>query len=135
VLYLLDTNTCSDIMDEHAVTLARAAAIPGADPVVTCVIVHGEILFGIVRMPAGKKRERLSRKADEVLADMRIEPVPASAADLYARVKATRESRGLRMDENDLWIAATALSLNAILVTRDFNGIDGLQVQDWSKSP
>ncbi len=39
------------------------------------------------------------------------------------------------MDENDLWIAATALSLGATLVTRDsdYEGIEGLQIEDWSK--
>jgi predicted nucleic acid-binding protein len=38
------------------------------------------------------------------------------------------------MDENDLWIAATALALNATLVTRDadFGGIAGLVMEDWT---
>lgn len=34
------------------------------------------------------------------------------------------------LDENDLWIAATAMSIGATLVSRDrdFRGIDGLSV-------
>jgi len=45
-------------------------------------------------------------------------------------VKLARHQRGLALDENDLWIAATALALNATLVSRDtdFAGIDGLAV-------
>lgn len=38
------------------------------------------------------------------------------------------------MDENDLWIAATALVLGAVLVTRDsdFRNITGLSVENWT---
>jgi predicted nucleic acid-binding protein len=38
------------------------------------------------------------------------------------------------MDENDLWIAATALALGATLVSRDgdFKQIDGLSVENWA---
>jgi predicted nucleic acid-binding protein len=52
------------------------------------------------------------------------------APDSYAAVKLTRQQRGLALDENDLWIAATALVLGGTLVTRDrdFLGIEGLPV-------
>jgi len=38
------------------------------------------------------------------------------------------------VDENDLWIAATAMSLGASLVSRDndVRNIDGLAIVDWS---
>jgi predicted nucleic acid-binding protein len=38
------------------------------------------------------------------------------------------------LDENDLWIAATALALDAVLITRDgdFQQIEGLSVNDWT---
>lgn len=62
------------------------------------------------------------------------EPVPEAAGDLYAIIKLTRQRKGLSLDENDLWIAATATALGAVLVTRDndFANIDGLTVSDWS---
>jgi predicted nucleic acid-binding protein len=43
-------------------------------------------------------------------------------------VEATQQRRGLPLDENDLWIAATALSLEATVVSRDsdFQEIEGL---------
>ena len=42
--------------------------------------------------------------------------------------------QGRGVGENDLWIAATALSLGAVLVSRDADvrGIPGLTVEDWS---
>jgi predicted nucleic acid-binding protein len=60
----------------------------------------------------------------------RCEPIPAQAGDFYAAVKLARQRRGLMLDENDLWVAATALALGATLVSRDrdFAGINGLSV-------
>ena len=62
------------------------------------------------------------------------EHVPFGAGDVYARVKRQRERVGLPMDENDLWIAATALALGAVLVSRDadFKNVTGLTVEDWT---
>ncbi len=64
------------------------------------------------------------------LAAIHCEPVPERAGDFYASVKLTRQQRGLALDENDLWVAATALALGATLVSRDsdFTGVDGLPV-------
>jgi len=64
------------------------------------------------------------------LAAYRCEPVPEWAGDHYAAVKLAHQQRGLRLDENDLWVAATALAIGATLVGRDsdFEGIDGLHV-------
>ena len=58
------------------------------------------------------------------------EPVPERAGDFYASLKLARQSQGLALDENDLWVAATALALDATLVSRDqdFAGIEGLAV-------
>jgi predicted nucleic acid-binding protein len=40
----------------------------------------------------------------------------------------------LTLDENDLWIAATARALGAVLVSRDadFARVDGLSTEDWT---
>jgi predicted nucleic acid-binding protein len=45
-------------------------------------------------------------------------------------VKVARQRRGLPLDENDLWMAATALAIGATLVTRDsdFREIEGLAI-------
>jgi predicted nucleic acid-binding protein len=46
----------------------------------------------------------------------------------------SREQEGLTLDENDLWIAATASALRATLITRDrdFASIEGLITADWT---
>jgi predicted nucleic acid-binding protein len=135
VIALLDTSAFSDLMREDAQTLARLAGLSQEDRVVICSIVRGEILHGIERLPAGKRRQALAAKAAQLFALVPCEPVPEAAGDHYARVKLARQERGLSLDENDLWIAATALALGAVLVSRDsdlLQGIEGLTVENWA---
>jgi predicted nucleic acid-binding protein len=130
VTYLLDTSAMSDLMRAAPRIENWMAGLNQADRVVTCTIVRGEILFGIARLPVGRRRAELEETGHQFLAALRCEPIPERAAELYATLKLTRQKRGLALDENDLWIAATALALGATLVSRDgdFAGIEGLPV-------
>ncbi len=78
-----------------------------------------EILFGIERLPPGRRRLELEASANRAFRLLPCEAVPAEAARIYAKVKAAQQMQGLSLDENDLWIAATTLSLSATLVTAD----------------
>jgi tRNA(fMet)-specific endonuclease VapC len=85
-------------------------------------------------LPPGKKRTALEARALRVLANVRIEVVTEPVAEMYGRIKASLESQGLILEDNDLWIAATALALGSTVVTRDgiFARVGGLHVEDWS---
>ena len=130
VTYLLGTNALSDLMRAAQAIENWMAGLDRGDRVVTCTIARGEILFGIARLPAGRQRTELEDTGRQFLAVFRCEPVPERAGDFYAVVKLARQQRGLTLDENDLWVAATALALGATLISRDrdFAGIDGLPV-------
>jgi predicted nucleic acid-binding protein len=130
VTYLLDTNAISDLMRAAPRIENWMARLNQGDRVLTCTIVRGEILFGIARLPPGRRRAELEETGRQFLATLRCEPVSERAGDFYAAVKLARQQRGLTLDENDLWVAATALALGATLVSRDsdFRGIDGLAV-------
>ena len=106
------------------------AGLDQSDRVVTCTIVRGEILFGIARLPSGMRRTELEQTGHQFLSAVHCEPIPERAGDFYASIKFARQRRGLTLDENDLWVAATALALGATLVSRDsdFGSIDGLTV-------
>ena len=106
------------------------SSVGPADSVVTCTIVRGEILFGLERLAQGRRRAELDAKAQKVLAALKCEPIPPVAADHYASLKLAQQQRGLSLDENDLWMAATTLALGATLVTSDsdFKRIDMLAV-------
>ena len=47
------------------------------------------------------------------------------AGEHYAAVKAARQQSGLTLDENDLWLAATALGATLVSHDSDFRGIKG----------
>ncbi len=132
--YLLDTNTFSAIMDQHPQAMAHAATLTSTDKVVICTIVRGEILYGIERMPHGRRRRDVEAKAANLFARTPCEDIPEAVADIYARIKRDAERRGTPLDENDLWIAATALAIGAVLVTSDsdFQRVTGLTIEDWT---
>ncbi len=102
--------------------------------IVTSTIVGGEILYGVARLQAGWRKSLFEAKAAAVFNLLPCMPVTAAVADDYARLKADQEKRGLRLDENDLWIAATAWSLDATVVSRDgdLKRAVGLKVIDWT---
>ena len=132
---LLDTNTLSDLVREDPIAQSHLQA-SGSDRVFTSVIVRGELLFGVERLGASKRRQDLEAKVQRVLSAIVCEPVPVGAAEHYAAIKAAK-GRGVALDENDLWIAATALHIGATVVTRDadFARIGSAPVADWSVSP
>jgi predicted nucleic acid-binding protein len=133
--FLLDTTAFSDLMREHPKLEARLATVALTDRVLICTVVRGEIQYGIERLPAGKRRHDLENKAFKLFSVLPCEPVPEKAGDYYAKVKLARQLKGLTLDENNLWIAATAMALDAVLITRDsdFEPLDGLKVDDWTR--
>jgi len=54
-------------------------------------------------------------------------------ANQYGRIQALLRAKGRPIPQNDIWIAATAVSHGMTLVTLDqhFNWIDGLPVEIW----
>lgn len=131
--YLLDTTAFSDLLREHPKMTARLERLAPESTVMICAIVRGEIVYGIERLPDGRRRRSLDRKAGLLFSIIPTVSVPSEAGDVYGRLKHQRQRLGLSLDENDLWIAATTLALGGTLVTRDtdFRKVDGLSVENW----
>ena len=118
--YLLDTSTCSYWMEDASSVKERLKSLTESDYPFICPIVKGEILFGIVKLPAGRHRRELEQKANDLFAKTPCDPIPENVADFYAKIKVALRQKGTPLDDEcDLWIAATALALDAILVTSD----------------
>ena len=133
--YLLDTSTCSLLMQDNSKVKGRLDSLTESDYHFTCPIVKGEILFGIGRLPSGKRRQDLEQRANELFATVPCDPIPERVSDVYAQIKIAAQEQGTSLSEGDLWIAATALTLDAILVASDSDykrivGL-GLRLEDW----
>jgi tRNA(fMet)-specific endonuclease VapC len=136
-VYLLDTTTFSYLMRDDPNVRARIGALSATDRLAISATVRGEILYGIERLPAGRRRQALEAKAQQLFGALPCEAVEAAVADGYARLKRTAEQAGTSLDENDLWIAATAHALGAVLVTADsdFSRLPVLTMEDWTAAP
>jgi predicted nucleic acid-binding protein len=84
-----------------------------ADRVVIYTIVRGEIRYDIEQLPQASAGKIWKVKRDLYSLLFRASQFSEAAGDHYARIKLARQQKGLVLDENDLWIAATALALDA----------------------
>ncbi len=135
--YLLDTSTCSLLMAHAPSATSHFDSLSDLnDYLFTCTIVRGEILFGIQKLPIGRRRQDLENQAINLFDELPCLAVPKEAADHYASMKNYAEQHGTPLSENDLWIAATAMALDAILATADsdFQRIAGfgLRLENWT---
>ncbi|OGO94037.1 MAG: hypothetical protein A3F41_04600 [Coxiella sp. RIFCSPHIGHO2_12_FULL_44_14] len=61
-------------------------------------------------------------------------PLPTDVADYYGKNRSLFAKKGIPIGNNDLWIAAHALSLDVILVAnneKEFKRIAELKIENW----
>ena len=132
MIYCLDTNICIYFLKGSFP--AVSSRLRELDPVDLKIpsMVKAELLLG-----AEKSRNRSDnlKKVRLFLTPYEIVPFDSEAAEIYAVIRSRTEKKGSVVGPNDLVIAATALTLNACLVTgntNDFSRIDGLKTVDWT---
>lgn len=131
--YLLDTNIVSAIMEKHPGVLRKRESTGSDDRLVVCTIVAGELMYGVLRRPDGKRKRELEDRLRAVLDSLERVAVPDAAAEEYGRIKAEARHSGVALGDNDMWIAACARVIGAVVVTADadFGRIPGLTVENW----
>jgi len=130
--FLLDTNICIYIRQRRPDQVLRRFQKLRPGEAVLSVITYGELLYG-----AAKSAQR--HEALEQLREL-IQLLPAlslleTAAETYGRIRAELESKGQMIGNNDLWIAAHAITAGLTLVTnneREFRRVPGLRMQNWA---
>ena len=93
-----------------------------------------ELRFGWLRMPPGRRRDRIGSYLHGVLAPLPLLAYDGAAARIHADIRTARERIGMPLPFADGQIAAIALAQRLTVVTRntaDFAQIDGLQLADW----
>lgn len=133
--YLIDTNVLSELMRDKPDTQVLAwFSKQTPSQLHTSAITKAEILTGVAFLPTGKRREGMALAASQIFNEDflgRCIDFGGMAVEHYALVKVQRQLAGRPIDIPDAQIAAIALAANLSLVTRntkDFEGIDGLEV-------
>ena len=116
------------------VDLGALLAKQGAFNVATATICVSELLHGPHRITNSVARARAERSVEMVLTGLSIVSFDIEIARMHARLSADLAAKGTQIGAHDLIIAATALSLDYRLATRDrrsFPKIHGLDVVYW----
>jgi predicted nucleic acid-binding protein len=120
---LLDTNVISELIrpkpDEGVTEWLDSL---DATAVATTAITAAELLYGIARLPDGKRKERLNEAIHGLIEDDlggRVAPFDAAAATRYAALVSDRDKAGRPISMADAQIAAICLGLGATLATRN----------------
>ncbi|MNQ98976.1 Toxin FitB [compost metagenome] len=137
-MILLDTNVLSEMMKTRPDpnVIAWLDAQPGSELVI-CSISVAEILYGIARMPNGKRKDLLAVGADTLFNKLfagSILPFDADAAVHYAALVSASEAKGRTADMADGQIAAIARLYSAKVATRntrDFEELGVILVNPW----
>jgi tRNA(fMet)-specific endonuclease VapC len=106
----------------------------GAFNVATATICVSELLHAPHRLTNAVARARAERSVDVLLSGLSIVSFDLEIARLHARLSADLAAKGTQVGAHDLIIAATALSLDYQVATRDrrsFPRIPGLDVVYW----
>lgn len=82
-------------------------------------IILGEVRFGILLLPKGKRRARLERWFDTGVQRLLCLPWEAETGLRWAKLLATLRASGRAMPIKDSLIAATALVHDLVVVTRN----------------
>jgi toxin FitB len=139
--FLLDTNVVSELVrpsPDPGVTTWIAGA--DEDRIFLSVATIAEIRYGIERMAAGSRRNRLDQWLRNELAprfEGRLLPIDHAIADAWGRIFAHSNAIGRPMEAMDAMIAATVKVHGLTLVTRnaaDFRPILKDIVNPWTGS-
>jgi toxin FitB len=131
-MIILDTNVLSALM-RHAADKNVVAWLdkqPRSSIWTTSVTIM-EIRFGLLILPAGKRRSRLMQTFETVLVDemeRRIAPFDTIAAQYAGDLMASRHKRGRPVKLRDTMIAGIVLACHATLATRNTPHFEDLSV-------
>jgi tRNA(fMet)-specific endonuclease VapC len=102
-------------------------------PKAISVITYGELLFGAKKSKNQDKNLAVVYRIKELFP---IIDIDQAVIETFSGIKATMQRLGYMIEDMDLMIASTALTMNLILVTnneRHFSRIKGLKIENWSK--
>ena len=129
--FLLDTDTCSFLINGSTEEVHRKFRVALDSEVRMSIVTLGELLVGCaLRAKDSELRDRVSA----FIAIVSPLALDQDVASHYASIRAGLRTKGTPIGANDLWIAAHARSAGMTLVshnTREFKRVPDLELEDW----
>lgn len=114
--YMLDTNVVSHIMQgRDAALLARLTQVPVGEVVISSVTL-AELEHGMHRK---RQPARLKNAMTQLLLRVDVLPWDEAVARCFGLLCSSLEARGVNLSDLDMMIAAHAVAVDAVLVSRD----------------
>ncbi len=133
MLYMLDTNICSFILREKPLYIKeKLKSCEKSHTVALSSVVVAELLYGAQK----RNSKQLTTIVEAFIGNFVVYDFDKEASFHYAKIRYALEKKGQIIGSNDLFIAAHAKSLDAVLVTnntKEFERVEGLEIEDWSR--
>lgn len=137
-MIVVDTNVVSGLMKVEPSDAVRAWVVAqNRHELRISAITVAEILYGIERLPGGKRKTTLREGAMEIFSrfGQDVLPFDAAAATVYPEIVDHRDRLGAPISGYDAQIAAICRAQGACLATRnekDFEGVGVELINPWS---
>jgi tRNA(fMet)-specific endonuclease VapC len=128
--YLLDTDTCVDLLRGHPKVIAHLSAVSPAECAVSSVTAF-ELAAGVLRC---SRPDEERRKVLRLFSLVTVLPFGIEAGIEAARIRYELETAGQKIGPYDLLIAGHAIREGCTLVThntREFARVGSLRLKDW----
>lgn len=133
MIYILDTSVVSEsVLRVGDVKVTEWLNHRAESELHLSVVTAAELTYGVLRLPAGRRRTELQAEVDAVLDQdfaRRILPYDLAAAKACASIMAQRERAGRPAQISDAQIAGTCLTRSATLVTRNTRDFEDTGVE------
>ena len=130
-MYMLDTNILVYAIRHPRDEINQVLKQHIARDVCISAITYGELEYGVCK---SRYPEQDQAAMQQFHAGIPILDFDWNAAELFGDIIAVLERKGQRIGDRDMLIAAHARSLDYTLITnntREFERIDGLNIDDW----
>ena len=128
--YLLDTNIVIYVLKRRPVEVLKMFNTNASRMAISSITLS-ELIYGAEKSP---NVDQNLEAIEEFISHLEVLPYDAKASQHYGQIKATLERKGETIGENDIHIAAHAISLGLILVTnnlREFKRVANLALENW----
>lgn len=130
-IFMMDTDMCIYLKKRRPPSVADRFNQLQQGEVVISLITFGELLNGALK---SVESEAAIKNVYHLSERLPVEPMQIEVATIYSNIRSDLEKKGQIIGNNDLWIAAHALSLGLTIITnntREFSRISNLSVENW----